>query len=123
MSAFTIFSGCVSLAPATTSCADATTKKITINYKRNNEIKVSPATRQIKPGEAIRYVFKGNVPRNVEIDGETVTDDWLNTTGVGSPRGNSYYVCVDNAQAETDYRYMIKVDQVGSLDPVVRVKK
>lgn len=117
-----VFSGCATMAPMTAGCGDVVAKKVTINYKKNNSINVSPPTRDVEQGEAIRFVFKGDAGADVKIDGATAQDAWIKSDGKGSPSGNSYYLCVNVNQTARDYKYNIEVVGVGTLDPVVRVK-
>lgn len=114
--------GCAARAPLAAGCGDVVAKKVTISYKRNNEIRVRPPERTIEQGQAIQFVFKGAAGTDVEVDGDTPNASWIRASGKGSPGGSKNYVCVKINQAENSYKYNVTVDGIGTLDPVVRVK-
>ena len=121
--ALSLSCGCASVAPADSKCPDATLKKITIVYQRHNKITVAPSVRRVDPGDAIEYNVTGPASRNFKAKGTSGPGPygWLDVTGEGGPGGISNIVCVPAGQLTGDYEYMIEIDNVGKLDPVVRV--
>lgn len=118
--------GCASTAPTTVSCPGVTSKKVNIIYQKNSKITVAPPEREIEQGQAIEFVVKGPAARSFNITGtgseSGAPANWINAAGTGSAGGTSVFVCVGASQAETGYTYLVKVTDVGELDPVVRVK-
>ena len=121
--ALSLASGCASVAPEDSKCHGATVKKITIVYQRHDRITVAPSVRHVNPGDAIEYKVTGPVRRNFKAEGTSgpASYSWLDVTGEGGPGGISNIVCVPVGQVTGDYEYMIEIDNVGKLDPVVRV--
>ena len=117
-----VCSGCASQAPVSAGCGDTSARRITINYKKNETIRVSPPTREVEQGEAIEFRLKGEAGTMVTVSGKGSTAQWISGSDAGSPGGTSFYVCVGTNQAPVDYGYKIEVAGVGYLDPVVRVK-
>ena len=90
--------GCASQAPMSAGCGDVTARKITINYKKNETIKVSPPVREIEQGEAIEFRLKGEAGTMVTVSGKGTAAQWISGSDTGSPGGTSFYVCVGGAQ-------------------------
>jgi len=118
--------GCAGTAPMTASCAGVPSKKVTIIYQKNSKITVAPPEREIEQGQAIEFFVKGPAARSFSITGtgseSGAAANWIGATGTGSNAGTSVFVCVDAGQDVTGYTYLVKVTDVGELDPVVRVK-
>jgi hypothetical protein len=121
--ALSLSGGCAVVAPQDSKCAGAPVKKITIVYQRHNKITVAPPVRHVDPGDAIEYKVTGPVPRSFKAEGTSGPGSygWLDATGSGGPGGVSNIACVPVGQSAGDYEYMIEIDDVGKLDPVVRV--
>ncbi len=115
-----ILTGCAA-GPTTEKCTKPGFTPITIHYKKDSEIRVTPPLATVYPGKALRFKMVGPVGRTVKVSGKESTDAWIEGDGTGSSRGAFFFVCVDPAQATGDYGYKIEVDQVGTLDPRVRV--
>lgn len=117
--------GCTSLAPASTSCEGATARKVNIIYQKNSKITVAPPEREVEQGQAIQFVVKGPAARSFDISGtgseSGASAAWISASGSGSAGGTSVFVCVGAGQDMTNYTYLVKITDVGELDPVVRV--
>jgi hypothetical protein len=80
----------------------------------------------VRAGEAIDYRVKGKTA-TFKATGTKGPDsarvDWLDATGIGDPvgEGKSHIVCVPADQKHGIYEYVIEIEGVGKLDPVVRV--
>lgn len=126
--ALSLSGGCASVVPdeLDLDCAGATAKRITIVYKRHDSITVAPSSRDVIRGEGIKLKVVGDKARDFETKGKKGPGpySWLNVTGIGGTEKDPkfYYVCVDKDQTPGDYEYEIKVDDVGTLDPVVQVR-
>jgi hypothetical protein len=125
--ALTLAGGCASVAPKGTKCAGADLKKINIVYQRHSKITVAPSRRVVERGQAIDYRVKGVESRAFKAKGTkgpgSASYGWLDAQGEGGTTGdgNSHIVCVDRDQDPGDYEYLIEIDGVGALDPVVHV--
>ena len=126
--ALSLSGGCASVAPAGVDCAGASVKTIKINYKRHNNIMVVPPKLNVKPGDAIDYKVKGSASRTFKAKGTkapsaSASFAWLDKSGKGGTVGDgeSHIVCVPANQDPGEYEYLIEIEGVGTLDPVVRV--
>lgn len=126
-----LFGGCATVVPdgLDSKCEGVKARTIKINYKRHGKIKVSPSKRKVAHGEAINYRVKGAAPRAFKVEGTKAPNasasfEWLNASGKGGTGwyGNSHYVCVPDNQADGEYEYLIEIDNVGKLDPIVQVQ-
>ena len=123
VSAATIVAGCASQVPQNLDCSDGPVRRVNINYVKNSEIRVSPGTRTAKPGDVIEFKLKGVAETEVEISGGSAASAWVKGKKDGSPSGTFVYVCVAENQADDDYKYDVAVEDIGNLDPVVRVRR
>ena len=123
LTALSLSGGCASVAPEGSECEGAVLKKINIVYQRHSKITVAPPTREVQRGEAIDYRVKGPESRAFKARGTTGPGPygWLDTTGSGEPGGKSHIVCVDKDRTPGEYEYVIEIEGVGKLDPVVHV--
>ena len=96
LAALVPITGCVSLAPEDSGCAGATVRRINIVYQRHSKITVAPPSRYASPGDAIEYRVKGPEARLFNSTGTSGPGSfaWLDASGPGNSRGNSYFVCV-----------------------------
>jgi hypothetical protein len=118
--------GCASVAPEDSDCEGAKLRQITIVYQRNSKITVSPPKKDVDRGDAINYKVRGPEARPFKAKGTKAPNAsasfaWLDATGSGDPSGRSHIVCVPADQATGNYEYVIEIEGVGTLDPVVRV--
>jgi len=118
--------GCVTTTPDFVECAGVPSKKVNIVYQKNSKITVAPPERVVEQGQAIEFVVRGPAARSFDISGtgseSSAPAKWITAAGTGSANGTSVFVCVGANQDPTDYAYVVKIADVGYLDPIVRVK-
>ena len=133
--ALSLSGGCASITPVEPRDEVCTTaapgNKINIVYQRHNKITVAPPQLTVDEGEEIWFFVKGSESRPFKTKGTkpppehpSAKVDWLNSFGEGGTVGNgsSFKVCVPDTQESGDYEYLIEIEDVGTLDPVVRVQ-
>jgi hypothetical protein len=129
LTALSLSGGCATVAPEESGCEGATLRNINIVYQRHSKITVAPPKKKVHRGDAINYKVKGTESRTFKAKGtkappnSSASFTWLNATGKGGTvgDGNSHIVCVPDDQESGDYEYLIEIEDVGTLDPVVRV--
>lgn len=96
-------------------------RQIPINVKYgDSELRVVPHRAQADPGDALRFKLDGDLGIKVTVAGKDDKAAWI--TGDGSNK--FFFVCVPENQArDVDYEYKVTVQDVGTLDPVVRIYK
>lgn len=113
--------GCA-VGPSTDDCPDPPVTPVTINFKKNTEIKVNPPNAQPYLGNVLKFNLVGDEGTMVTVEGKASDPDaaWISASGSGGP----LYVCVHDGLVEDQtYTYKITVDGVGVLDPEVTVRR
>lgn len=114
-------SGCA-VEPTTDDCIDPPPTPITINFKKNSEIKVSPPNARPYLGNVLKFKLVGDSGTLVTIEGKASdpASSWIS----GSGKGEFIRVCVKkDLIEERTYKYKITVDGVGVLDPEVTIRR
>jgi hypothetical protein len=114
--------------PTTDDCVDPPITPININFAKNDVIRVSPGAAEAHRGNVLRFKLTGDNEATVHIRGKESYPDssWIKGEGMG---GEFFYVCVDpdleipEGQKEKTYGYDIVIPGVGTLDPMVIVKR
>jgi hypothetical protein len=123
--ALSLSGGCASIVQEGSGldCPGATVRQITIVYQKHSKITVAPPRKVVEPGDAINYKVKGPGAPVFKAKGTSgpASYGWLDVTGSGGPNGQSNIVCVPAGQQDGDYEYLIEIEGVGTLDPVVHV--
>ena len=119
-----LMSGCAP-APPDIDCSGPITK-ITLSYVETyNMVKVqaAPKRAEVDPDDVIRFKINGSLGNLVTVSGkasDSPDSDWIS----GSGTSGSFYVCVPkDAVRDRIYEYDVVVDDIGTLDPEVRIKK
>ncbi|MBT8047937.1 MAG: hypothetical protein HKN57_01055 [Xanthomonadales bacterium] len=104
---------------------------VNIHYG-DSQIKVTPALYTIKTNKNLKFrLIADNVngPGNLDyatvlvtIEGKDGLNQWINTSGKENGT-NPLVVCVPDFQQDRVVSYLVKVEEVGVLDPRVDVKK
>ena len=121
LAAAVAMSGCA-VGPSTDDCPDPPVTPITINFKKNNEIRVRPPNARPYLGNVLKFNLVEDTGTLVTVEGKSDDPDssWIS----GSGSGRHFYVCVkDDLEEERTYSYKITVDGVGVLDPEVTIRR
>ena len=114
-------SGCA-VGPSTPDCPDPPPTPITINFKKNSGITVSPPNARPYLGNVLKFNLVGDSGTLVTIEGKASDPDssWISGSGTKGP----IFVCVKgDLEEERTYKYKITVDGVGILDPEVTIRR
>jgi len=114
-------SGCA-VGPSIDECIEPPPTNITINFKKNTEIKVNPPEAKPYLGNVLVFKLVGDKDTMVTIEGKSSDPDssWISASGKGGP----LRVCVKpDLEEERTYTYKITVDGVGILDPEVTIRR
>jgi len=108
-------------------CEYSRIETVKVKFKRNSGISVSTPEAVVTAGELLRFRLIGNSSRNVTIDGEIDRGEWLDSESAGNSSGKerNIYICVEESEVDPDnpYMYELIVEDVGRLDPAVRVRR
>ena len=121
-------SGCETIGPTTDDCVDPPMTPVNINFVKNSEIRVSPPNVPTRLGNVLKFKLTGDPETTVTVSGKASDPDaaWIKGSGKG---GGFIYVCVRpglDIPADLDekaFSYDIIVSGIGTLDPVVTVRR
>ena len=106
-----------------TQCADGSTF-VNVDYGDSN-IRVNPVA-NVKRNGALEFRLRadqGYEDKLVTISGKAAKDGWISASGSDDGRDNKLIVCIPSAQAEGTYYYLVRVEDVGTLDPRANVTR
>ncbi len=114
--------------PTTDNCVDPPITPINIIFVKDEDIRVVPENALTRLGNVLKFKLTGDRDAKVTISGKQSYPDsaWIKGEGMG---GKFFYVCVDpdldipEAPGVNVYWYDIAVEGVGTLDPMVVVRK
>lgn len=118
--------GACAVGPTTGTCVKPPITAINVNYVRNSEIRVSPPNARPHLGNVLRFKLTGDASKTVTVKGKASDPDasWISGTRSGGSGSNFIHVCVDQTlnKGQT-YSYDIDVQDVGTLDPEVTIRR
>jgi hypothetical protein len=109
----------------TQACAETQSKHITIKYG-DSEIRAVPATRDVRKNKYFEIRLDpqaGYEGKKVTVNGVGAGAGWIKGNGKKSDAGKEKIViCTPSDPAEgTEFKYTVTIENVGELDPHVRV--
>jgi hypothetical protein len=121
-------SGCETVqtpSPTPVACSTTQTTHIKIHYG-NSEIKVTPKGLNVKRNrnfEIRLHPDAGYEDKNVTVLGKTADSIWINGSGNVTGGTDKIVICVpDSTIIDEKYYYHVIVQDVGQLDPHVKVE-
>lgn len=122
--AVAILGGCTTTLPSIGACTNAKgVTPINITYQQQNnmvKVQVAPHRADVDRGDLIRFKINGNLGKTVSVKGKETDPDASWITGNGT--SGEFYVCVPITTIKDQvYSYEVDVDEIGFLDPEVRV--
>lgn len=117
--------GCATTGPGKAGCPNVRVKTITIHFKEDSQIRITPPEAIVKEGRALRFKFRGVRGKTVKVRGKGADDVWIMADGIGGDKDD---VCVGQGRVEagkdeTTFRYSVEVSGIGMIDPRVKVKR
>lgn len=106
-----------------TECSNGSTF-VNVDY-RDSYLKVN-AVANVKRNGALEFRLRaggGYEGKQVTISGKTANDGWISASGSDDGRDNTLIVCVPEDQADGAYYYLVRVEDVGTLDPRANVTR
>jgi len=106
-------------------CIDTFPGHLNIFYD-DSELRVEPATKKIKKGQNFEFVLKPGrdfVGKDVKIEAEDARARWLNGEFNKEKNGkDTFLICVPaDLEKGEEFKYSVIVQDVGMLDPRVKV--
>jgi len=128
--------------PPSDICVERPKTMININFAKNSEIRVFPGHARGDRGHYLQFIISGDPDTKVTISGKTgeeypdsewITDAWKKGAAKSGryddePDARFVNVCVPDLDIPVDpgkkkYGYIIAVDGIGKLDPMVTISR
>ena len=103
-------------------CSGISSPPIIIKYQKTNNmvmLQTAPNETDVDKGKYIQFKITSNLGKSVTVEPKDKAIEWL----AGGSKGDDFLVCVgDDAVKNKRYEFIVRVADIGMLDPAVRVR-
>ena len=103
-------------------CSGNSSPPIIIKYQQQDNmvmLQTAPNETDVDKGKYIQFKITSNLGKAVTVEAKDKTNKWL----AGGSTGDDFFVCVgDDAVKNQRYEFIVRVADIGMLDPAVRVR-